>query len=81
MPDDKPKPPAKPPTAPKPDNGQGSVVAERKALTQDLEQISLTVVDHAFWRAAQLLAAVLVLLAIGLVAVLIFLKRSPAKTS
>lgn len=60
---------------------QVTVVAERKALTQDLEQISLKVVDHAFWRAAQLLAAVLVLLAIGLVAVLIFLKRSPAKTS
>jgi ATP-dependent Clp protease adaptor protein ClpS len=31
MSDDKPKPPAKPLTAPKPDNGQGSVVAERKA--------------------------------------------------
>jgi ATP-dependent Clp protease adaptor protein ClpS len=31
MPDDKPKPPAKPLTAPKPDSGQGSVVAERKA--------------------------------------------------
>jgi ATP-dependent Clp protease adaptor protein ClpS len=31
MPDDKPKPPAQPLTAPKPDSGQGAVVAERKA--------------------------------------------------
>jgi hypothetical protein len=58
-----------------------AMVVERKALTQDLEQISLTVVDHAFWRAAQLLAAVLALLAIGLVLVLVSLKRSPAKVS
>jgi hypothetical protein len=58
---------------------QVTFVAERKALTQDLEQISLKVVDHAFWRAAQLLAAVLVLLAIGLVALLIFLTRSQPK--
>lgn len=54
---------------------QVTVVAERKALTQDLEQISLKVVDHAFWRAAQLLAAVLVLLAIGLVLAVIVFKR------
>ena len=55
---------------------QVTVVAERKALTLDLEQISLKVVDHAFWRAAQLIAAVLVLLAIGLVWALIVFKRT-----
>jgi hypothetical protein len=57
----------------------GAMIEERVALTQDIEQISFKVVDHAFWRAAQLLAAVLALLAIGLAAILIFLKRSPAK--
>jgi hypothetical protein len=55
---------------------QVTVVAERKALTQDLEQISLKVVDHAFWRTAQLLAAGLFLLAIGLVMAVILFKRS-----
>lgn len=55
---------------------QVTVVAERKALTQDLEQISLKVVDHAFWRAAQLLAAVLGLLAIGFVLAVIVFKRT-----
>jgi len=55
---------------------QVTVVAERKALTQDFEQISLKVVDHAFWRAAQLLAAVLVLLAIGLIVAVIVVKRT-----
>ena len=54
---------------------QVTVVAERKALTQELEHISLRVVDHAFWRAAQLLAAVLVFLAIGLVLAVFFFKR------
>ena len=51
------------------------MIVERKALTQDIEQISLKVVDHAFWRAAQLLAVVFVFLAIGLVLALIVLKR------
>ena len=52
------------------------LIVERKALTQDIEQISFKVVDHAFWRAAQLLAAVLALLVIGLVAVVFILKRA-----
>ena len=55
---------------------QVTVVAERKALTLDLEQISLKVVDHAFLRAAQLLAAMLVLLAIGLVLAVVVFKRT-----
>ena len=32
MPEEKPTPPAPAPAAPRPDNGQGAVVAERKAL-------------------------------------------------
>jgi hypothetical protein len=58
---------------------QVTVVAERKALTSDLEQISLKVVDHAFWRAAQLITAVLVLLVIGSAAVFISLNRLRTK--
>jgi len=53
-----------------------AMAVERKALTQDIELISLKVVDHAFWRAAQLLAAVLAVLAIGLAGIVILLKRS-----
>jgi hypothetical protein len=52
-----------------------AMTVERKAMTQDIEQISLKVVDHAFWRAAQLLAAVLVILAV----IIIVLKRVPAR--
>lgn len=55
------------------------VVAERKALTQDLEQISLKVVDHAFWRAAQLLAAVIFLMVIGLTSAVFVLNRTRAQ--
>ena len=55
------------------------MIVERKALTQDIELISLKVVDHAFWRAAQLIAAVLIILAIGLAVVLTILKGSLAK--
>jgi hypothetical protein len=53
-----------------------SMVEERKALTLDIEQISLKVVDHAFWRAAQMLAGVLALLVVGLVAAVFILKRA-----
>jgi hypothetical protein len=53
-----------------------AMIVERKALTVDIEQISLKVVDRAFWRAAQLLAALLVLLAIGLVLAVIVFKRT-----
>ena len=52
------------------------IVMERKSLTQDIEHISFKVVDHAFWRAAQLLAAVLVVLAFGLVAVVFSFRRT-----
>ena len=51
------------------------MVMERKALPQDIEVIILKMVDHAFWRAAQLLAAVLAFLAIGLVLAVTTLQR------
>ena len=57
---------------------QGTVVAERKAMTSDLEQISLKLVDHAFWRAAQLLAAALAVLVVGFCAGLVLLRRVPS---
>jgi hypothetical protein len=40
-----------------------------------IEHISLKVVDHAFWRAAQLLAPILVALFVALVAVVLALRR------
>ena len=52
-----------------------AMTTERQALTQDIDQMSLKVVDHAFWRAAQLLAVVLVFLAIGLGLALAVLKH------
>lgn len=54
---------------------QVTVIAERKALTQDLEQISLKVVDHAFWRVAQLGAVALVVVFIGIVVLLFLVRR------
>jgi hypothetical protein len=53
-----------------------ALVKERSAVTQDVEHISLKVVDHAFWRAAQLLALVLVALFVAVVVALFSLKRS-----
>ncbi len=47
---------------------------ERTILTRDMEQMSLRAVDHAFLRAAQLAAAVLVAIFIAVV-VLLFLAR------
>jgi hypothetical protein len=60
---------------------QTTVVAERKALTSDIEQISLKVVDHAFWRATQLLAGVLVVFAIGLAFTVVVFKRTRTQNS
>ena len=51
---------------------RADVAQERKEMTQDMERISLLVVDHAFWRAAQLTAAVLTL---ALIAGLVFFFR------
>lgn len=46
------------------------VIDGRKALTQDIEQISFKLGNHAFWRAAQLLVVVLMALVLGPVAVI-----------
>lgn len=51
-----------------------TVVQERKSLSQDLDQMSVKAVDHAFWRAAQLCAVVLAVVFIAIV-VLLFLAR------
>jgi hypothetical protein len=59
-----------------------TVIAERKALTQEIEHLSLKVVDHAFWRATQLLALLFVALFVALVVALFALKRSgPGRTT
>jgi hypothetical protein len=53
-----------------------ALVQERRAATQEVEHIALRVVDHAFWRAAQLLALVLVALFVALVVVVLVLRRA-----
>ena len=52
-----------------------SVSEERKALDQDIERIGLQLVDHAVWRLAQLVAAVLVFLGVGTVAILVLVRK------
>jgi len=48
-----------------------TLVEERKALTQDIEHLSLKVVDHVFWRATQLLAVLFVALFVTLLVLLV----------
>jgi hypothetical protein len=52
-----------------------SMTEERKALDQDLNHIGLELVDHAMWRLAQLVAAVLIVLGAGTVAMLFLVRR------
>jgi hypothetical protein len=52
-----------------------AMTVERKALDQDLNRMGLEVVDHAMWRLAQLVAAVLIVLGIGTVAMLFLVRR------
>jgi hypothetical protein len=52
-----------------------SVSEERKALGHDLERVGLQIVDHAVWRLAQLVAAILVSLGVGTVAVLVLVRK------
>jgi hypothetical protein len=55
------------------------MVEERKAL---IAHISLKVVDHAFWRAAQLLTLLFVALIVALIAAFFVLKRAgPGRTT
>ena len=43
-----------------------SIVQERQKLTKDVDVISVKAIDHAFWRLAQLLGVVLLVLLAGL---------------
>jgi hypothetical protein len=52
-----------------------SMTEERKALDQDLNRMGLELVDHAMWRLAQLVAAVLIVLGVGSVAMLFLVRR------
>jgi len=47
---------------------QRTIVQERQALTAELEQVGLTVVDHAMWRVAQVVAAALLIVLCAAVA-------------
>ena len=58
-----------------------TLAEERRAVTQDIEHLSLKLVDHAFWRAAQLLALILAALFVALVAAVFALKRSAHQRS
>jgi hypothetical protein len=49
--------------------------SERKGLTEDLDRMSVRVVDHAAWRAAQLSALILVAFFTGLVLLLRLTRR------
>lgn len=51
---------------------RADVARERKAMTDDMERLTLQVVDHAFWRACQLTGAVI---GIALVAAVFLLRR------
>jgi len=54
---------------------QQAMAEERKILLAEGDRMSLKVVDHAFYRAAQLVAAVMVALLIAFVATLVFVNR------
>jgi hypothetical protein len=57
-------------------SGLGHEVSEeRQALGRDVERIGHELVDHAVWRLAQLLAAVLVCLGAGTVAILVLVRK------
>ena len=51
-----------------------NIFEERTAFTQDLEQLSLKVVDHAFLRIAQLAGGIALVIFVGFV-VLLYLTR------
>jgi hypothetical protein len=56
--------------------GLGERLAEeRKVFDQDLERTGIELVDHAVWRLAQLAAAVLASLGVGIVAILVLVRK------
>ena len=48
---------------------------ERKALDQDIERVGLELVDHAAWRLAELVAATLACLGVGMVGFLVLVRK------
>ena len=48
---------------------------ERKALDQDIERVGLELVDHAVWRLAELVAATLACLGVGMVGFLVLVRK------
>jgi hypothetical protein len=54
---------------------QEAVVQERKVLTQDIDGIAVKAVDHAFLRAAQLCAAVLVAVFCAIIVLMVIARR------
>jgi hypothetical protein len=55
---------------------RATVAEERKAATRDVEHMSLKVLDHAFWRAAQLLMGLVVALFVALAVAFVALRRA-----
>jgi hypothetical protein len=51
------------------------VSKEREAFNRDIERVGLHVVDHAVWRLAQLVAATLVCLGLGMVGFLVLVRK------
>ncbi len=52
-----------------------AVSQERNALERDMERVGVQLVDHAIWRLAQLLAAVLACLGVGTVGILLLVRK------
>src|SRR6185295_10024299 len=52
-----------------------AVSTERNALESDIERVGFQLVDHAIWRLAQLLAAVLVFLGVGTLGLLLVVRK------
>jgi len=48
---------------------------ERTALTRDALEVSLQVMDHALWKVAQIMAATVLMLLVGTVAILFLVRR------
>jgi hypothetical protein len=52
-----------------------AVSQERNALERDMERVGVQLVDHAIWRMAELLAAVLLCLGVGTVGILLLVRK------
>jgi hypothetical protein len=61
-----------------------AATTERNAFERDIERVGVQLVDHAIWRLAQLLAAVLVCVGVGTVGILLLVRKlffKPASTA